>query len=65
MIALYNHEVLISATSFTPARTSRAQILQTKTKLEEATAGVTENLKELVQLKLAKYMPVSVYVYHH
>jgi hypothetical protein len=28
--------------------------------LEDAAAGITENLKELIQLKLARYLPISV-----
>lgn len=31
--------------------------------MEEAASAMTDHLKELMQLKLAKYLPISVYVY--
>jgi hypothetical protein len=56
-LALYNHEVFILAT-----RSSSEGPLWNRAKpgVEDSTVGITENLKELVQLKLARYLPISV-----
>lgn len=59
-LALYNHEVFILATRSSPDETFRNRICLTKAGLKDSTAGITENLKELIQLKLGKYLPISV-----
>ena len=63
MLALCNHEVLLATmgmSSGSSGSSGLAQIYNTRRQIEDAIAGVTENLKEVVQLKLAKYMPISV-----
>lgn len=57
MMALCHYEVLLSA-SGSPA--INFNIYQSKQELEVAISGITEYLKELIQLKLAKCMPIVV-----
>jgi hypothetical protein len=59
-LALYNHNVLILASRPSLERPLWNQTYQAKSGVEDSTVGITENLKELVQLKLARYLPISV-----
>jgi hypothetical protein len=59
IIALYNYEVFVIATE-SGKESYWDRMYYSKQQLEEGTAGMTENLKELIQLKLSKYMPISV-----
>ena len=66
IIALCNHEVLLAATGLSsggPGSSGLAQLYNTRRQIEDAINGVSDILKEIVQLKLAKYMPISVYVH--
>jgi hypothetical protein len=62
VLALCNHEVLLATTGLSTGSSGSsglAQIYNTRRQIEEATAGITENLKEIVQLKMNKFMPIS------
>ncbi|KAF5718517.1 cutinase transcription factor 1 beta [Fusarium mundagurra] len=61
-VALYQYE------AFVVSLTSRGadmedKLHQTRLQLEDATLGITDNLKELVQLKVARFLPVSIIAY--
>ncbi|RBR11693.1 hypothetical protein FVER53590_12998 [Fusarium verticillioides] len=61
-VALYQYEAfIISLTS--PGVSMDDKLHQTRLQLEDATLGITDNLKELVQLKVARFLPVSIIAY--
>ena len=62
-LALSQHEALLSAMRSTPCNHYPVRFLNTRLELQEAAAGITENLKELMQLNLAKYLPISAVAY--
>ncbi|KAL7755008.1 hypothetical protein ACKLNR_014765 [Fusarium oxysporum f. sp. zingiberi] len=58
-VALYQYEAfVVSLTS--PGAGMDNKLHQTRLQLEDATLGITDNLKELVQLKVARFLPVSI-----
>ncbi|KAG5744532.1 hypothetical protein H9Q69_013953 [Fusarium xylarioides] len=58
-VALYQYEAfVVSITSPGPGMDDKLH--QTRLQLEDATLGITDNLKELVQLKVARFLPVSM-----
>lgn len=63
ILAILHHEVLVIVTSSTLLRSHFNQMCRNKPRVEEAAAGITENLKELIQLKLVKHLPISVVAY--
>jgi len=63
MLALYHREILMSAIRPALGGDDFNQISRSKRQVEEAAANITDSLKELVQLKLAKYLPISVVAY--
>ncbi|KAF5596705.1 cutinase transcription factor 1 beta [Fusarium pseudocircinatum] len=61
-VALYQYEAfVVSLTS--PGASMDNRLHQTRLQLEDATLGITDNLKELVQLKVARFLPVSIVAY--
>lgn len=63
-VALSHHEVLQTAVSAaSPNLTSNlrefSSIYENRHELQDAAAGVTECLKELIQLRLARFLPIS------
>ncbi|KAK8075193.1 fungal specific transcription factor domain-containing protein [Apiospora hydei] len=63
-VALSHHEVLQTAvTAVTPNLTSNLRefstIYENRHELQEAASGVTECLQEVIQLKLARWLPIS------
>ncbi|KAF5568037.1 cutinase transcription factor 1 beta [Fusarium phyllophilum] len=61
-VALYQYEAfVVSLTS--PGPGMDGKLHQTRLQLEDATLGITDNLKELVQLKVARFLPVSIIAY--
>ncbi|KAF5681399.1 cutinase transcription factor 1 beta [Fusarium denticulatum] len=61
-VALYQYEAfVVSLTS--PGASMDDKLHQTRLQLEDATLGITDNLKELVQLKVARFLPVSIVAY--
>ncbi|KAG5758645.1 hypothetical protein H9Q72_013225 [Fusarium xylarioides] len=61
-VALYQYEAfVVSLTSPGPGMDDKLH--QTRLQLEDATLGITDNLKELVQLKVARFLPVSIIAY--
>lgn len=59
--ALYQHEAFIISQSSKQVVVNDT-LWQTRSKLEDATVGITDNLKELIQLKLGRYLPISMSV---
>ncbi|KAF5988645.1 cutinase transcription factor 1 beta [Fusarium bulbicola] len=61
-VALYQYEAfVVSLTS--PGAGMDGKLHQTRLQLEDATLGITDNLKELVQLKVARFLPISITAY--
>ncbi|KAF4503411.1 cutinase transcription factor 1 beta [Fusarium agapanthi] len=61
-VALYQYEAfVVSLTS--PGAGMDDKLHQTRLQLEIATLGITDNLKELVQLKVAIFLPISIIAY--
>ncbi|KAK8061510.1 fungal-specific transcription factor domain-containing protein [Apiospora phragmitis] len=63
-VALSHHEILQTAvTAVTPNLTSNLRefstIYENRHELQEAASGVTKCLQELIQLKLARWLPIS------
>ncbi|KAK8072040.1 hypothetical protein PG996_005388 [Apiospora saccharicola] len=63
-VALSHHEILQTAvTAVSPNLTSNLRefstIYENRQELQEAASGVTECLQELIQLKLARWLPIS------
>ncbi len=67
-VALCHHEVLhiavanAATTSGPPSAKAVAVIYENRHELQDAASGVTECLKELIQLRLARWLPISAYV---
>ncbi|KAH6668929.1 fungal-specific transcription factor domain-containing protein [Halenospora varia] len=61
MLALYHREILVLAIKPTGSHWNR--MCRNKRQVEEAASAMTDHLKELMQLKLAKYLPISVVAY--
>ena len=59
-LALYQHEALIYAAQLPGFVFKDNKLPQSIVQLEDAAAKITESLKELIQLKLARYLPISV-----
>lgn len=59
-LALYQHEALIYTAGLPGLGFKDNQLPQSIVQLEDAAAKITEGLKELIQLKLARYLPISV-----
>ncbi|ORY68662.1 fungal-specific transcription factor domain-containing protein [Pseudomassariella vexata] len=61
-VALSHHEVLQTAAAFvSPIDNLQdfSSIYENRRELQDATSGVTECLKELIQLRLARWLPIS------
>ncbi|VZI11919.1 unnamed protein product, partial [Fusarium fujikuroi] len=58
--ALYQHKAFIISQEQTKAT---SDLEQTKSKIEDAALGITENLKELIQLRLERFLPISIAAY--
>ncbi|KAG4270134.1 hypothetical protein FPRO04_11826 [Fusarium proliferatum] len=58
--ALYQHKAFIISQEQTKAT---SDLQQTKSKIEDAALGITENLKELIQLRLERFLPISIAAY--
>ncbi|KAF5725015.1 cutinase transcription factor 1 beta [Fusarium mundagurra] len=58
--ALYQHKAFIISQEQAKAT---SELQQTKSKIEDAALGITENLKELIQLRLERFLPVSIAAY--
>ncbi|KAF2815567.1 uncharacterized protein BDZ99DRAFT_435984 [Mytilinidion resinicola] len=63
LLAIHHYEVLVIITSSNLLKSHFNHMCQSKSRVEAAAAGITDNLKELVQLKLAKHLPISVVAY--
>ncbi|KAH7127937.1 hypothetical protein B0J13DRAFT_510400 [Dactylonectria estremocensis] len=59
-LALYQYEALLMSTGAIGIDYQNNALRQSRAYLEDSAAGITENLKELVQLRLAKYIPISI-----
>ncbi|KAH8660221.1 fungal-specific transcription factor domain-containing protein, partial [Xylariales sp. PMI_506] len=62
-LSLYQHEALIVASHPAGIQLPENGLRRSRMQLEDASAAITENLKELIQLKLGKYLPISVGAY--
>lgn len=62
-VALCHHEVLHWDTPSTTDAGYRVQLLTIKKELQESIAAITENTKEVILLKLGKYLPISAVAY--
>lgn len=61
-LALYHHEALVLAMKPTTSGGRWNIMCRSKRQVEEAASAITDILKELIQLKLTRYLPISVYV---
>lgn len=59
-LALCQYEALILSTGSIRLEDEYSTLRQTRIQLEDGAAGITDNLKELIQLKLGNYLPISV-----
>ncbi|KAJ0423365.1 fungal-specific transcription factor domain-containing protein [Aspergillus carlsbadensis] len=59
-LSLYHHEALISTAQLPGLEFKENNLPEARVQVEDATAQITEHLKELVQLKLTLYLPISV-----
>jgi hypothetical protein len=57
---LYHHEVLISEMGSKFDSGHPLQLQKCEREVQESVAGMTDIMKELIQLKLARYMPLSM-----
>lgn len=62
-MALCNLDLLTSTMVVKPLSTSPAQLHRNKDELMESSTGITDIMKELLQLRLIKYLPISALVY--
>ncbi|KAF5024605.1 hypothetical protein F66182_3368 [Fusarium sp. NRRL 66182] len=60
--ALYQHEAFAISLG-SKGNCLNDRLCQTRAQLEGATLGITDNLKELIQLKLGKFLPISMVAY--
>ncbi|KAM5363965.1 hypothetical protein ACJA88_013233 [Fusarium oxysporum] len=58
--ALYQHKAFIISQE--QAKVT-SELQWTKSKIEDAALGITENLKELIQLRLERFLPISIAAY--
>ncbi|KAH7239917.1 uncharacterized protein BKA55DRAFT_114597 [Fusarium redolens] len=58
--ALYQHKAFIISQGLAEAT---SELQQTKSRIEDAALGITENLKELIQLRLERFLPISIAAY--
>jgi hypothetical protein len=58
-MALCHHELLISKMGCKPPSRYPVQLHRIKADLQEAATGTTDIMKELLQLRLVKYLPIS------
>ncbi|KAL7755358.1 hypothetical protein ACKLNR_015115 [Fusarium oxysporum f. sp. zingiberi] len=58
--ALYQHKAFIISQEQAKAT---SELQGTKSKIEDAALGITENLKELIQLRLERFLPISIAAY--
>ncbi|KAL9562086.1 hypothetical protein ACKAV7_014009 [Fusarium commune] len=58
--ALYQHKAFIISQEQAQAT---SELQGTKSKIEDAALGITENLKELIQLRLERFLPISIAAY--
>ncbi|KAJ4113193.1 hypothetical protein NW760_014164 [Fusarium oxysporum] len=58
--ALYQHKAFIISQEQAKAT---SELQRTKSKIEDAALGITENLKELIQLRLERFLPISIAAY--
>ncbi|KAF5560658.1 cutinase transcription factor 1 beta [Fusarium napiforme] len=58
--ALYQHKAFIISQEQVKMT---SELQQTKSKIEDAALGITENLKELIHLRLERYLPISIAAY--
>ncbi|EXM21513.1 hypothetical protein RAB80_010078 [Fusarium oxysporum f. sp. vasinfectum] len=58
--ALYQHKAFIISQEQAKAT---SELQWTKSKIEDAALGITENLKELIQLRLERFLPISIAAY--
>ncbi|KAF4444945.1 cutinase transcription factor 1 beta [Fusarium acutatum] len=61
-VALYQYEAFVVSLS-SPGASMDDKLHQTRLQLEDAILGITDNLKELVQLKVARFLPISIIAY--
>jgi len=62
VVALCHHEMLLFELHSKDEESHWNQRFRSKRQLEEAAGGITESLKTLIQFKLLKYLPISVFV---
>ncbi|KAJ4248833.1 hypothetical protein NW762_012671 [Fusarium torreyae] len=60
--ALYQHEAFVISLGSQGAGLDD-RLRRTRNELEDATLRITENLKELIQLKVGKFLPISIVAY--
>ena len=59
-MALYQHEALVfESAAVSHDRVYKMRLANVKSELNDAEAGITENVKELVQVELIKNLPIS------
>ncbi|KAF4339003.1 cutinase transcription factor 1 beta [Fusarium beomiforme] len=61
-VALYQYEAFVISLA-SPGVGLYDRLHQIRGQLEDAQLGITDNLKELVQLKVARFLPVSIAAY--
>lgn len=59
-LALCQYEALILSTGSIRLEDEYSTLRQTRIQLEDGATGITDNLKELIQLKLGTYLPISM-----
>ncbi|KAH6665007.1 cutinase transcription factor 1 beta [Halenospora varia] len=62
-VALYHHEVLLSEMGSNPDSGHPLQLQRCEREVQESVASMTDIMKELIQLKLARYMPLTMAAY--
>ncbi|KAM5344054.1 hypothetical protein ACJ41O_012591 [Fusarium nematophilum] len=61
-LALYQFEAFVlSVRSAGPSNDD--ELRRSRSQLEDATTGITDNLKDLIQLKLGRFLPISIVAY--
>jgi hypothetical protein len=62
-MALCHLDLLAAQRSFQSRNASAVQLHRSKEELQESSMGITDIMKELLQLRLIKYLPISASVY--
>jgi hypothetical protein len=62
-MALCHLDLLAAQTGFRSQNASAVQLHRSKEELQESSMGITDIMKELLQLRLIKYLPISASVY--